>query len=124
MHATNGNIVVGKDLKMASLNIRGGLKDKKAEIEIILERYRPDFLGLSETNQSCHDSIDYDDTMYNFVPGFTYSQKVTRVGILVRKGLFIFILFHIPVSKPALSKTNDVSCLVQILCYIRAPAVL
>ena len=87
-HATNGNInITGKNLKLAALNIRGGLKEKKAEIEFLLEKYKFDIFGLSETNQSCRDQIDYSDSMYNFIPGFTYSKETTRVGLLVKKGL-------------------------------------
>ena len=70
MHASNGNIHVN-DLRFCHLNIRGDLKGKKAEIEHLLDRVKPSILGLSETNQSHLDNVDYSDTLYNFVPGYT-----------------------------------------------------
>ena len=86
MHSLNGNIS-SKNLKFCHLNIRGDLKGKKNEICTIIERNSPHILGLSETNQSHLDDIDYEDTMYTFVPGYTYCKNYTRVGALVRKGL-------------------------------------
>ena len=86
MHCIHGNIDV-KNLKFCHLNIRGDLKGKKSEIETILEKAKPHLLGLSETNQSCKDVIKYDDTMYDLIPGFTYSKTYTRVGLLIRKGI-------------------------------------
>lgn len=86
MHASNGNICP-KNLKFSHVNIQGGLKHKKELIESLLEKTEPHVLGLSETNQSSADNIDFNDSMYNFVPGFTYTETYTRVGVLIRKGI-------------------------------------
>ena len=86
MHALNGNIH-SNCLKLAHLNIQGGLIHKKAEIETVLQNQAPHILGLSETNQNQRDNIDYSDTMFDFIPGWTYSKEKTRVGILIRKGI-------------------------------------
>ena len=92
MHSLNGNIHT-KNLKFCHLNIQGGLphQHKRAEIENILEVNSPHIMGLSETNQGEKDVISFENSMYNFHPGWTYSKEKTRVGILVRKGLKVRI---------------------------------
>ena len=84
-HVLNGNIA--GFLKFAHLNIQGGLKHKKDEVLRILDKYKPSVFGISETNQKREDKIDYNDTEYNFIPGFTYTDNATRVGVLIRKGI-------------------------------------
>ena len=86
MHILNGNIFDVRNLKFAHLNMRG-LKSKRSELEYIFDRYKPDIFGVSEANISKHDNLDYDDTMYNFVPGYTYSHTETRLVVFVKKGL-------------------------------------
>ena len=71
---------------MMHLNMRG-LKSKRGQLEYIFDRYKPDILGVSEANVKEKDNLDYDDTQYNFVPGYTYSNKVTRLVVFIKKGL-------------------------------------
>ena len=86
-HITNGNIRNLKNLKFSSLNLRGGLKHKKNEIEVLFDAYNPDILGITEATVKKLDNINFSDTAYNLISGFTYSEAETRSNVFVRKGL-------------------------------------
>ena len=91
IHATNGNIRrrSGKNnlLKFSALNVRGGLKDKLPEVEMLLNKYNIHLLGTSETNQLKDDVIQTNDINYNFEPCFNYSESKTRLGVFIHKSL-------------------------------------
>ena len=92
MHMCNGNIrgvnlndVRNLSLKFGHINVRGGLRDKTAEVDVIIEKQKCHVLGVSETNQLDDDFIQANDKNYNFIPGFNYTDKKTRIGVYVHK---------------------------------------
>ena len=88
--AYNGNIAswnTTSRMRIAHLNIRGGLKHKEAEIDYLLDKYKLDIFGLSETNQLKRDVINTNNRNYVFEPGFTYSDEKTRLGVFVKRGI-------------------------------------
>ena len=84
IQTVNGN---GQILKLAHLNLNGGLKHKIPDIECIFDHFNIDVLGLSETNQLARDSIITNNKNYNFEPAFNYCTEKTRVGVFVKKGI-------------------------------------
>ena len=91
MKIVNGNIIQhskGSLILLAHLNTRGGLKGNKIEeLGVVLDKHKPTILGVSEINYDERDSLPTSKLDYNFIPGFTYSNQKTRVGIFVRRGI-------------------------------------
>ena len=97
MHILNGNlrkkklqkcVKVLRDLKMCHLNVRGSLKgDKFDELELVIAKHDPDFLGVSEINMDERDDVPTGRINYNFIPGYTYSKQKTRVGVFIKRGI-------------------------------------
>ena len=89
MHVSNGNIARSlKFLKLAHLNTRGGLKGTKLdELGIVLDKHLPDIFGVSEINHDERDNMPTSKLNYNFIPGFTYSDQKTRLGVFVKRGI-------------------------------------
>ena len=103
MHCTNGNIVRNTgdtNIKLAHVNVRGGLKDKEAEIDLVLDDYNIDLLGVSETNQKREDVIHVQDKNYYFEPAFNYSSAKTRLGVYIKKNI------NYKVNRDLMSKTE------------------
>ena len=94
MHASNGNIrgtyssaKRNLSLKFGHLNIRGALRGKSAEVDLILQKQHLHILGISESNQLEGDYIQINDKNYYFEPGFNYTEKKTRIGAYIHKSL-------------------------------------
>ena len=90
----NGNIARVsrhlREMKLAHLNTRGGIKGNKFdELGGVLDDHKPDILGLSEINYDARDNVPINLLNYNFIPGFTYSDQKTRLGVLVKRGITV-----------------------------------
>ena len=102
MHITNGNITgfQFKDLqtnnicklRLAHINIGGGLKHKMEEMENIFDTTSADIIGVSESNQLKDDHIETNNINYNFYSGFNYHPSKTRLGVFVKKGIKVKVL--------------------------------
>ena len=71
-------------IKMSAINLRGGLREKSAEIDLILADYKIDILGVSESNQLKDDYIEVANKNYSFEPCFNYTDKKTRLGVFIK----------------------------------------
>ena len=104
MHSANGNIrriTSGKSsLKFSHINVRGALREKSADIDLILSKYKVDILGISESNQLKDDFIQTNDKNYVFEPCFNYTDTKTRLGVYIKNSLnYNEIMYFLTLSK-------------------------